>query len=65
MVTTGHRRVTFDKLMIVLTRGETRGLLSLEECVSAVERAFGKRGRGRGLNAKRFHVPAGDGAFHA
>ena len=64
MVTTGHKRVTFDKLMIVLTRGETRGLLSLEECVLAVERAFGERGRGRGLNAKRFHVPAGDGAFH-
>lgn len=50
--------------MIVLTRSETRNLLTLEECVEAVERAFRERGLGRGLEANRFHVAAGDGAFH-
>ena len=50
--------------MIVLTRSETQGLLTLEECVPAVEAAFGERGRAGGLEAKRLHVPAGDGAFH-
>lgn len=50
--------------MIVLTRSETRGLLELEGCVEAVERAFAERGRGEGLHAHRFHVAAGEGAFH-
>ncbi len=50
--------------MIVLTRSETQGLLTLEEFVPAVESAFRERGRARGLEAKRFHVLAGDGAFH-
>lgn len=50
--------------MIVLTRSETRDLLSLEACVEAVERAFEERGRGEGLEAHRFHVAAGEGAFH-
>ncbi|NIP58365.1 MAG: hypothetical protein GWM92_08920 [Gemmatimonadetes bacterium] len=50
--------------MIVLTRSDTRGLLELEACVDAVERAFGERGRGEGLEARRFHVAAREGAFH-
>ena len=45
--------------MIVLTRSETQGLLTLEEFVPAVESAFRERGRARGLEAKRFHVLAG------
>jgi len=50
--------------MIVLTRSDTRKLLSLEACVEAVEGAFGERGRGEGPAAHRFHVAAGEGAFH-
>ena len=50
--------------MIVLTRSETWGLLTLEDFVPAVESAFRERGRARGLEAKRLHISAGDGAFH-
>ena len=50
--------------MIILTRSETRGLLTLEACVPAVESAFRERGLAQGLEAKRLHISAGDGAFH-
>ncbi len=50
--------------MLILTRGDTDGLLDLEACIPVVEAAFAERGRGSGLDAKRFHVSAGPGAFH-
>src|SRR5262245_51537142 len=50
--------------VLVLTRSDTEGLLELEECVEAVERAFRIHGEGRALAASRRHVPANTGGFH-
>lgn len=50
--------------MLVLTRSDTLGLVSLEDCIAAVERAFGEAGRGETLSAHRLFVPSADGAFH-
>lgn len=50
--------------MLVLTRSDTRGLLDVGTCLPVVERAFSERGAGGGLRAHRFHVGAGEGAFH-
>jgi ornithine cyclodeaminase/alanine dehydrogenase-like protein (mu-crystallin family) len=50
--------------MLIVSRSDAEGLLQLTECVAAVEEAFAERGQGQGLSAKRFHLAAGDGAFH-
>jgi ornithine cyclodeaminase/alanine dehydrogenase-like protein (mu-crystallin family) len=50
--------------VLALTRSDTEGLLELEECVEAVERAFRAHGEGRTLTASRRHVPANAGGFH-
>jgi ornithine cyclodeaminase/alanine dehydrogenase-like protein (mu-crystallin family) len=50
--------------VLVLTRSDTLGLVSLENCIAAVEDAFGAAGRGETLSAHRLFVPSSDGAFH-
>lgn len=50
--------------MLLLTRTETGGLVPLDECIEAIERAFADSGRGDALSAHRLSVPSSDGAFH-
>jgi alanine dehydrogenase len=51
--------------VLVLTRSQTEGIVTLAETIEAVEAAFALAGRGEALDARRFHVPGtGGGAFH-
>lgn len=50
--------------MLLLTRTEAGGLVPLDECIEAIERAFADSGRGEALSAHRLSVPSSDGAFH-
>ncbi|MBZ5551260.1 MAG: ornithine cyclodeaminase family protein [Acidobacteriia bacterium] len=49
---------------VLLSRQETADLLSLEECIAAVERAFKWHGEGRARPPGILSVPSGEGAFH-
>jgi alanine dehydrogenase len=51
-------------MTLVLTRGDVAALLTLDDCIAAVERAFALQGAGRALGPGilALHVP--DGGFH-
>jgi alanine dehydrogenase len=51
-------------MTLVLTRGDVTALLTLDDCIAAVERAFALQGAGRALGpgVLGLHVP--DGGFH-
>src|SRR5437867_10523352 len=50
--------------LIVLSRSEVLDLLTLPDCIGAVERAFGLHAEGRTLGPGVLGVPAADGGFH-
>jgi ornithine cyclodeaminase/alanine dehydrogenase-like protein (mu-crystallin family) len=50
--------------ILVLSRGDVLELLSLRECIDAVERAFRLHAEGRTLGPGVLSVPAVDGGFH-
>ena len=50
--------------ILVLSRADVLHLLSLEECIDAVERAFRLHAEGRVLGPGVLSVPATDGGFH-
>jgi ornithine cyclodeaminase/alanine dehydrogenase-like protein (mu-crystallin family) len=50
---------------LVLTRGDVRRLLSLGDCVEAVEAAFRRQGQGLDPAPRVLGLHAGDGSFHA
>jgi hypothetical protein len=50
--------------LIVLSRSEVRDLLTLPDCIGAVERAFRLHAEGRTLGPGVLGVPAADGGFH-
>ena len=49
---------------VLLRRGEIAALLSLDECIAAVEQAFRLHAEGRSLPPAVLSVPAAAGAFH-
>jgi len=51
-------------MTLLLTRGDVAALLTLDECIAAVEEAFALQGAGRALGpgVLGLHVP--DGGFH-
>ena len=49
---------------LVLTRRDVLALLTLPECIDAVERAFRLHAEGRTLRPGVLGVPAGEGGFH-
>jgi len=49
---------------LVLARHDVAALLSLDECIAAVERAFRLHGEGRALGPGVLGVPATGGGFH-
>ena len=49
---------------VLLTRREIAALLSLDECIAAVEQAFRLHAEGRSLPPAVLSVPAAGGAFH-
>ena len=50
--------------MLVLSRRDVLDLLTLHDCIAAVERAFGLHAEGRTLGPGVLGVPAVDGGFH-
>ena len=50
--------------MLVLSRRDVVDLLTLPDCIDAVERAFRLHAEGRTLGPGVLGVPAGDGGFH-
>ena len=50
--------------LIVLSRGDVLDLLTLPDCIGAVESAFRLHAEGRTLGPGVLGVPAGDGGFH-
>ena len=50
--------------LIVLSRRDVLDLLTLPDCIAAVEQAFRLHGKGRTLGPGVLGVPAGDGGFH-
>jgi alanine dehydrogenase len=50
--------------MLILSRGDVLDLLTLRECVDAVEHAFRLHAEGRTLGPGVLGVPAADGGFH-
>ncbi|HEV8532077.1 MAG TPA: ornithine cyclodeaminase family protein [Methylomirabilota bacterium] len=50
--------------LIVLSRGDVLDLLTLHDCIRAVERAFRLHAEGRTLGPGVLGVPAADGGFH-
>lgn len=50
--------------MLVLSRRDALDLLTLRDCIDAVEEAFRLHGEGRSLGPGVLGVPAGDGGFH-
>jgi len=50
--------------MLVLSRRDVLDLLTLRNCIDAVETAFRLHGEGRSLGPGMLGVPAGDGGFH-
>jgi alanine dehydrogenase len=50
--------------MLVLSRRDVLDLLTLRDCIDAVEAAFRLHGEGRSLGPGVLGVPAGDGGFH-
>src|SRR5438045_5430689 len=55
-------RSTMDTL--IFQRADIRRLLSIDECMNAVERAFRLQGEGKLQPPKILGFPAKDGAFH-
>lgn len=51
-------------MTLILTRGDVAALLTLDECIAAVEEAFAEQGLGRALGpgVLGLHVPGG--GFH-
>ena len=49
---------------LVLTRGEVAALLEPDECIDAVEQAFGAHARGRSIAPGVLGVPVKGGGFH-
>jgi len=50
--------------MLILSRRDVLDLLTLHDCIGAVERAFRLRAEGRTLGPGVLDVPAADGGFH-
>ena len=50
--------------MLILSRRDVFDLLTLPDCIDAVERAFRLHAEGRTLGPGVLAVPAGDGSFH-
>jgi alanine dehydrogenase len=50
--------------MLILSRRDVVDLLSLEDCIDAVERTFRLHAEGRSFGPGALGVPAGDGSFH-
>src|SRR5437764_7849496 len=50
--------------MLILSRRDVLDLLTLHDCIGAVERAFRLRAEGRTLGPGVLDVPAADGDFH-
>ncbi len=50
--------------MLILSRRDVLDLLTLHDCIGAVERAFRLRAEGRTLGPGVLGVPAADGGFH-
>jgi len=50
--------------MILLSRRDVLDLLTLHDCIGAVERAFRLHAEGRTLGPGVLAVPAADGSFH-
>ena len=50
--------------MLILSRRDVLDLLTLQDCIGAVERAFRLRAEGRTLGPGVLGVPAADGGFH-
>ena len=51
-------------MTLILSRTDVVDLLSLPECIDAVERAFRLHAEGRTLGPGVLSVPAADGGFH-
>jgi alanine dehydrogenase len=51
-------------MTLVLTRGDVAALLTLDDCIAAVERAFALQGAGRALGPGILGLPVPDGGFH-
>lgn len=49
---------------LVLTRADVAALLTLDECITAVEHAFAAHAEGKALGPGVLGVPAHDGGFH-
>jgi len=49
---------------VLLTRRDVAALLTLDECIDAVEAAFARSARGQALPSGVLGVPARDGGFH-
>lgn len=49
---------------LLLTRSEIARLLSLEECIAAVEQAFRLHAEGKSLTPGVLSIPSSEGAFH-
>jgi alanine dehydrogenase len=49
---------------LLLTRSEVASLLNFEECVTAVEEAFGLHAAGKAAKPGLLHVESGEGEFH-
>lgn len=51
-------------MTLVLTRGDVTALLTLDECIAAVEEAFALQGAGRALGPGVLGLPVPAGGFH-
>jgi alanine dehydrogenase len=50
--------------LLLLRRSDVAALLTLEDCIPAVEEAFRMRAEGRALPSELMHIDANDGEFH-
>jgi len=50
--------------ILLLTRKEISALLTLDECIAAVEDAFRQHGQGKTTAPRVLGMPSGDGGFH-
>jgi alanine dehydrogenase len=58
------KRCIKPKVTLLLNRREVGALLSLDECIAAVEQAFKAHAEGKSLPPGVLGVPARDGGFH-
>lgn len=56
--------MTAPSWTLLLTRADVAAILTLDECIKAVEDAFRQYGQGRALRPRVLGIPSADGGFH-